>query len=173
MFLKKKIVSLKKLLLKFYDVRSEKGEFQLMLILGLLGMYFDAVVVFFTNSSLFFRLAVAILWHNMHWILYFKNIYSKLFWFGIYSFVEKVKATGKIPPIIRGLISFKWEDEITPYNIKLLKKTLRNLARNLADSRIPANQRIYDELGTMNIQTPSTFCTKVIHNPVRYYRKKG
>ena len=33
-----------------------------MLILGLLGMYFDAVVVFVTKSSLFFRLAVAILW---------------------------------------------------------------------------------------------------------------
>ena len=32
-----------------------------MLILGLLGMYFDAAVVFVTNSSLFFRLAVAIL----------------------------------------------------------------------------------------------------------------
>ena len=33
-----------------------------MLILVLLGIYFDAVVVFFTKSSLFFRLAVAILW---------------------------------------------------------------------------------------------------------------
>ena len=32
-----------------------------MLILGLLGMYFDAVVVFVTKSSLLFRLAVAIL----------------------------------------------------------------------------------------------------------------
>ena len=32
-----------------------------MLILGLLGMYFDAAVVFVTNSSLLFRLAVAIL----------------------------------------------------------------------------------------------------------------
>ena len=32
-----------------------------MLIMGLLGMYFDAVVVFVTNSSLLFRLAVAIL----------------------------------------------------------------------------------------------------------------
>ena len=32
-----------------------------MLILGLLGMYFDAAVVFVTNSSLFFRLCVAIL----------------------------------------------------------------------------------------------------------------
>ena len=32
-----------------------------MLILGLLGMYFDAAVVFITNSSLLFRLAMAIL----------------------------------------------------------------------------------------------------------------
>ena len=32
-----------------------------MLILGLLGMYFDAAVVFFTNSSLLFRMAMAIL----------------------------------------------------------------------------------------------------------------
>ena len=30
---------------KFYDVRSEKGGFQLLKILGLLGIYFDAVVV--------------------------------------------------------------------------------------------------------------------------------
>ena len=35
--------------------------FQFMLILDLLGMYFDAAVVFVTKSSLFFRLAVAIL----------------------------------------------------------------------------------------------------------------
>ena len=33
-----------------------------MLIMGLLGMYFDAVVVFVTSHSLLFRLAVAILW---------------------------------------------------------------------------------------------------------------
>ena len=32
-----------------------------MLILGLLGVYFDAAVVFVTKSSLLFRLAVAIL----------------------------------------------------------------------------------------------------------------
>ena len=32
-----------------------------MLILGLLGMYFDAVVVFFTISSLLFRMAMAVL----------------------------------------------------------------------------------------------------------------
>ena len=32
-----------------------------MLILGLLGMYFDAAVVFVTKSSLFFKLAMAIL----------------------------------------------------------------------------------------------------------------
>ena len=34
----------------------------MMQILGLFGMYFDAVVVFVTNSSLLFRLAMAILW---------------------------------------------------------------------------------------------------------------
>ena len=39
-----------------------KVGFQFMLILGLLGMYFDVAVVFVTKSSLFFRLAVAILW---------------------------------------------------------------------------------------------------------------
>ena len=32
--------------------------FQFMLILGLLGMYFDAAVVFVTKSSLLFRLAL-------------------------------------------------------------------------------------------------------------------
>jgi hypothetical protein len=34
-----------------------------MLFLGLLGMYFDAVVVFVTSQTLLFRLALAILWH--------------------------------------------------------------------------------------------------------------
>ena len=38
-----------------------KGGFQLMQILGLLGMYFDAVVVDVEKSLLFFRLALAIL----------------------------------------------------------------------------------------------------------------
>ena len=33
-----------------------------MLILGLLGMYIDAAVVFFTKSSFFFRMAMAVLW---------------------------------------------------------------------------------------------------------------
>ena len=37
-----------------------KGEFQLMLILVLLGMYFDAVVVFVTNQTLLFRLALLV-----------------------------------------------------------------------------------------------------------------
>ena len=36
--------------------------FQFMLILGLLGMYFNAAMVFVTKSSLLFKLAVAILW---------------------------------------------------------------------------------------------------------------
>ena len=39
-----------------------KGGFQMMQILGLLDMYFDAAVVFVTNYSLLFRLAMAILW---------------------------------------------------------------------------------------------------------------
>ena len=34
-----------------------------MLILGLLGMYFDAAVVFVTSQTLLFRLALAILWY--------------------------------------------------------------------------------------------------------------
>ena len=34
----------------------------MMQVLGFLGMYFDAAVVFVTNSSLLFRLAMAILW---------------------------------------------------------------------------------------------------------------
>ena len=33
-----------------------------MLILGLLGMYFDAAVVFVTSQTILFRLALAILW---------------------------------------------------------------------------------------------------------------
>ena len=33
-----------------------------MLILGLLGMYFDAAVVFVTSQTFLFRLALAILW---------------------------------------------------------------------------------------------------------------
>ena len=47
---------------KFYEVRSDRGGFQLMQILGLLGMYFDAVVVEVQKYLLFFRLALAILW---------------------------------------------------------------------------------------------------------------
>ena len=39
-----------------------KGRFQLMLILVLLGMYFDAVVAFVTSKTLLSRLALVILW---------------------------------------------------------------------------------------------------------------
>ena len=70
LFLKKKVLSLKNLLLKFYEVRSERGRFQLMLILGLLGVYFDAAMVFVTNSQLFFRLAMTILWEKK-WSAFF------------------------------------------------------------------------------------------------------
>ena len=40
---------------------SLKVGFLFMLVMGLLGMHFDAAVVFATKSLLFFRLAVAIL----------------------------------------------------------------------------------------------------------------
>ena len=47
---------------KIYFINNVwKVGFQFILILGLLGIYFDAVVVFVMKSSLFFRLAVAIL----------------------------------------------------------------------------------------------------------------
>ena len=46
------------------EVRSEGGGFQLMQILGLLGMYFDTVVVEVEKYLLFFRLALAILWQQ-------------------------------------------------------------------------------------------------------------
>ena len=36
-----------------------------MLILGLLAMYFDAAVVFFTMASLFFRMAMAMLCNHI------------------------------------------------------------------------------------------------------------
>ena len=44
--------------------KVRKGGFQLMLILGLLRMYFDAAVVFVTSHTLLFRLALAILWEG-------------------------------------------------------------------------------------------------------------
>ena len=53
----------KKQFLNFFEVRSErKGGFQLILILGLLHMYFDAVVVKVETFLLLFRLSLAILW---------------------------------------------------------------------------------------------------------------
>ena len=57
-----KIYFIKKQCLKDDEVGSEKKGFQLMQILGLLGMYFDTVVVFVTKFSLLFKLALAILW---------------------------------------------------------------------------------------------------------------
>ena len=42
--------------------RANLNKYQLMQILGLLGIYFDAVVVFVTNFLLLIRLALAILW---------------------------------------------------------------------------------------------------------------
>ena len=67
LFLKKNFVSLKKITFEILWSEVWKVGFQFMLILGFLGMYFDAAVVFVTNSSLFFRLAVAILCPHRYW----------------------------------------------------------------------------------------------------------
>ena len=64
--------------------------FESMLILDLLGMYFDAAVVFVMNSSLFFRLAVAILWG----ILNQKNLWPTL----IYHFERLLHWSGLFSP---------------------------------------------------------------------------
>ena len=50
---------------KFYEVWSERGGFQLMPILVLLGISFDAVVVFVTSQTLLIRLALAILCYKI------------------------------------------------------------------------------------------------------------
>ena len=53
--------------LKIYFIKKVwKAGFQLMLILVLLGMYFDAAVVFVKTFLLLFRLALAILWMARH-----------------------------------------------------------------------------------------------------------
>ena len=50
------------LFLEIYIIKKVwKGGFQLMLILGLIGMKFDAAVVFVTSQTLLSKLAVAIL----------------------------------------------------------------------------------------------------------------
>ena len=54
----------KKQFLKILWSEVWKGRFQLMLILVLLGMYFNAVVKFVTSQTLLFRLDLAILWNE-------------------------------------------------------------------------------------------------------------
>ena len=44
-----------------------------MLILGLLGMYFDAAVVFVTSQTLLLRLALAILWNSFETRFFLSN----------------------------------------------------------------------------------------------------
>ena len=62
----------KKQFLKILWIEVGKKGFQLMLILVLLGIYFDAVVVFVTSKTLSFRLALAILWYQTKiFVLYF------------------------------------------------------------------------------------------------------
>ena len=67
--------------------------FQLMLILGLLNMYFDAAVLFVTKSSLLFRLAVAILCDTllMQGILKLVPLHLKRLFFANFSSWKVVK----------------------------------------------------------------------------------
>ena len=62
LFLKKKIVSLKKTSFEILWSEVWNVGFQLMLILGILCRYFNASVVFVKNTFLLFKLALAILW---------------------------------------------------------------------------------------------------------------
>ena len=89
----------KKQFLKILWSEAWKEGFQLMLILVLLGMYFDAVVVFVTSQSLLFRLALAILWYyyrsikwsigDFHELSIFKG--EKLWHFVIYHPYDTIK----------------------------------------------------------------------------------
>ena len=79
---KKNFVSLKKISFEFLCSEVWKGGFQLMLILGLLGMYFDAAVVFVTISSLSFRIAMAMLCSvpdsaSRKWLIYVSSDYKR------------------------------------------------------------------------------------------------
>ena len=69
LFLEKKIVSLKKTSFEILWSEIWKGGFQLTLILGLLGMYFDAWVVFVKKNIILFLLALDILWHITYRVL--------------------------------------------------------------------------------------------------------
>ena len=62
----------KQFLKKIWSEVWKRGEFQLMQILGLIGMYFDAEVVFVTSHSLFFKLTVAILCY-VHFFFFTKR----------------------------------------------------------------------------------------------------
>ena len=96
------IYLIKNIFWKFYEVRSERGGFQLIQILGLLGMYFDAVVVEFKTFLLLFRLALAILWLYYVWNCIFFDEYI-LFNIFQYAYVKLETFTTK-PQLL--MISF-------------------------------------------------------------------
>ena len=75
----KKIVNQKKDSSEILWSEVWKGGFQLMLIPGLLGMYFDAAVVFVISQTLFLRLALAILCNYI--LTYLLHLYlTKKYW---------------------------------------------------------------------------------------------
>ena len=76
------------LFLEIYIIKNVwKGGFQLILILGLLGMYFDAVVVKVKTFLLLFRLALAILcaWGILPFVLCFGNLQVDTWWVSFFA----------------------------------------------------------------------------------------
>ena len=62
---------------------------------GLLGMYFDAAVVFFKKTSVLFRLALAILWSKYKLRIFSKkthNISKIIFYLGFYEHLESLES---------------------------------------------------------------------------------
>jgi hypothetical protein len=76
-----------------------------MLILVILGMYFDAVVVFVTSQTKFFRLALAILW-------VLKIELERTYYFMFQSFIETVS---------KGTFYLESADEMWNRHIKVPK----------------------------------------------------
>ena len=72
-----------------------KGRFQLIHILGLLGMYFDAVVVFVTKFSLLFRLVAAI---PTNYINIYKcfSLFQEFQWQSLFYYLDSVSVITKL-----------------------------------------------------------------------------
>ena len=129
-----------------------------MLILGLLGMYFDAAVVFVTSQTLLLRLAVAILWRyevslesegyynqdvsseiiSTHYVALSKILYSAG---GFQDFLNSVKNAVLMPENAKKIIkklATRWSHVLGPILIDYLTSTylLIYLSFNILESFI-------------------------------------